>query len=258
VLFPQLDEDAMTELVHYEQADGVATVTLDSPHNRNALSRQLVGELFERLDQAADDEGAKVVVLRSADRVFCSGADLSEAAEGSMEEGARAIVDLQRRILTHPLPVVTRLAGPVRAGGLGVVAASDVVICSEEVTFAFTESRLGLAPAVISLTVLPRLTSRAAYDTFLTGRTFDATEAAAMGLVTRSVPDAHLDEAVAETCAELAKAHPQGLRETKALLARDLLAHIDAGADDMAALSARLFGSDDAREAMLAFLSRKK
>jgi enoyl-CoA hydratase/carnithine racemase len=257
VLFPQLDEDAMTELVHYEQADGVATVTLDSPHNRNALSRQLVGELFERLDQAADDEGAKVVVLRSADRVFCSGADLSEAAEGSMEEGARAIVDLQRRILTHPLPVVTRLAGPVRAGGLGVVAASDVVICSEEVTFAFTESRLGLAPAVISLTVLPRLTSRAAYDTFLTGRTFDATEAAAMGLVTRSVPDAHLDEAVAETCAELAKAHPQGLRETKALLARGVLARLEADAEDMIALSARLFGSDEAREAMLAFLSRK-
>ena len=247
----------MTELVHYEQGGGVATITLDSPHNRNALSRQLVEELFGRLDQAAADGGAKVVVLRSADRVFCSGADLSEAASGSMEEGARAIVDLQRRILTHPLPVVTRLAGPVRAGGLGIVAASDVVVCSDEVTFAFTESRLALAPAVISLTVLPRLTSRAAYDTFLTGRTFDAAEAAAMGLVTRSVPDAHLDEEVRRVCTELAKAHPQGLRETKALLARPLLENLEANAEDMIALSARLFGSDEAREAMLAFLSRK-
>jgi len=247
----------MTELVHYEAADGVGTITLDSPHNRNALSRQLVGELFERLDQAAADEAARVVVLRSADRVFCSGADLSEAATGSMQEGARAIVDLQRRLLRLPLPVVTRLAGPVRAGGLGIVAASDVVICSEQVTFAFTESRLALAPAVISLTVLPRLTSRAASETFLSGRTFDAAEAATMGLVTRSVPDAHLDEAVAETCTELAKAHPQGLRETKALLARDLLAHLEANAEDMVALSARLFGSDEAREAMLAFLGRK-
>jgi enoyl-CoA hydratase/methylglutaconyl-CoA hydratase len=247
----------MTELVHYEVADGIATITLDSPGNRNALSRQLVGELFERLDRARDDADAKVVVLRSADRVFCSGADLSEAATGSMEEGARAIVDLQRRILSHPLPVVTRLAGPVRAGGLGIVAASDVVVCSEEVTFAFTESRLALAPAVISLSVLPRLTSRAAYDTFLTGRTFDAAEAAAMGLVTRTVPDAHLDEAVADVCGELAKAHPQGLRETKALLARDVLERLEANAEDMVALSARLFGSDEAREAMLAFLSRK-
>ena len=247
----------MTELVHYEVADGVATITLDSPHNRNALSRQLVGELFGCLDRARDDAEAKVVVLRSAARVFCSGADLSEAATGSMEEGARAIVDLQRRILTHPLPVVTRLAGAVRAGGLGIVAASDIVLCSEEVSFAFTESRLALAPAVISLSVLPRLTSRAAYDTFLTGRTFDATEAAAMGLVTRSVPDAHLDEAVADVCADLAKAHPQGLRETKALLARGILENLEAGAEDMIALSARLFGSDEAREAMLAFLSRK-
>jgi enoyl-CoA hydratase/carnithine racemase len=247
----------MTELVHYGAADGVATITLDSPHNRNALSRQLVSELFERLDRARDDADAKVVVLRSADRVFCSGADLSEAATGSMEEGARAIVDLQRRILTHPLPVVCRIAGPVRAGGLGIVAASDIAICSEEVTFAFTESRLALAPAVISLSVLPRLTSRAAYDTFLTGRTFDATEAAAMGLVTRSVPDAHLDETVAEACADLSKAHPQGLRETKALLARPVLARLEADAEDMIALSARLFGSDEAREAMLAFLSKK-
>ena len=159
-------------LVRYAVADGVGTITLDSPHNRNALSRQLVTELVAALETARTDDTV-VVVVRSADRVFCSGADLSEAATGSMEDGARAIVDLQRRILAHPLPVVTRLAGPVRAGGLGIVAASDIVVCSEDVTFAFTESRLALAPAVISLSVVPRLTSRAAYDTFLTGRTFD-------------------------------------------------------------------------------------
>jgi enoyl-CoA hydratase/carnithine racemase len=126
------------------------------------------------------------------------------------------------------------------------------------VTFAFTESRLALAPAVISLTVVPRLTSRAAAETFLTGRTFGAIEAAEMGLVTRAVPSEDLDDVVIEVCTELKKAHPQGLRETKALLARDLVARIDAQADDMAALSARLFGSEEAREAMTAFLNRKK
>jgi enoyl-CoA hydratase/methylglutaconyl-CoA hydratase len=199
-----------------------------------------------------------VVVIRSADRVFCSGADLSEASEGGMEEGARTMVEMQRRIVTHPKPVVTRIAGPVRAGGLGIVAASDVVICGDDVTFAFTESRLALAPAVISLTVLPRLTSRAAADTFLTGRTFDAAEAAAMGLVTRAVPAGELDAAVADVCDELRKAHPQGLRETKALLAGDLVRRIDDQGEPMAALSARLFGSDAAHEAMLAFLSRKR
>src|SRR5215217_1799638 len=101
----------MTELVHYGAADGVGTITLDSPHNRNALSRQLITELFERLEEAAADDDVRVLVLRSADRVFCSGADLSEAAGGSMTEGARALVDLQRVIVTHPKPVITRLAG---------------------------------------------------------------------------------------------------------------------------------------------------
>lgn len=247
----------MSELVHYEVVDRVGTITLDSPHNRNALSRQLVTELFGHLDTSAADE-SRAVVLRSADRVFCSGADLSEAATVPMEEGTRAIVELQRKILSSPKPVITRLAGPVRAGGVGIVAASDIAICQDDVTFAFTESRLGLAPAVISLTVLPRLTSRAASDVFLTGRTFSAAEAAEMGLVTRSVPADQLDAAIADAVAELGQAHPQGLAETKALLSRDLLARIDAGADDMVALSSRLFGSDGAREAMEAFLSRRK
>lgn len=245
------------ELVHYAVADGVGTITLDSPHNRNALSRQLIDELFQHLDAAAEDDAVRVVVLRSADRVFCSGADLSEAASGSMTEGAGALVELQRVILTHPKPIVTRLAGPVRAGGLGIVAASDLVICSDDVTFALTESRLALAPAVISLTLIPRLTSRAAYDTFLTGRGFDAAEAAAMGLVTRSVPGVELDAAVEAACAELLKAHPQGLRETKKVLARGVLEYLEANAEEMIALSARLFSSDEAREAMLAFLTKK-
>lgn len=245
------------ELVHYASEDGVATITLDSPHNRNALSRQLINELFERLEVAADDDGVRVVVLRSADRVFCSGADLSEAAGGSMTEGAGALVELQRVILSHPKPIVTRLGGPVRAGGLGIVASSDLVICGDDVTFALTESRLALAPAVISLTLIPRLTSRAAYDVFLSGRTFDAAEAAAMGLVTRTVPAADLDAAVEGACADLLKAHPQGLRETKKVLAGSVLAYLEANADDMVALSARLFGSDEAREAMLAFLTKK-
>jgi len=246
----------MTELVHHDVADGVGTITLDSPHNRNALSRQLVTELFAALEAARSDDSA-VVVLRSADRVFCSGADLSEATEGAMEQGTRALVDLQRLIVTHPKPVVVRLAGPVRAGGLGLVASADIAICSDDVTFAFTEARLGVAPAVISLTVLARMTSRAAFDTFLTGRTFDAAEAAAMGVVTRNVPADQLDDEIARVCDDLRQAHPQGLAETKALLAREVVARIDAGADDMAALSARLFASDGAREAITAFLQHR-
>lgn len=249
--------DETVELVHYRVENAIGTITLDSPSNRNALSRRLLTGLFDALTAASSDE-SRVVVIRSADRVFCSGADLSEAASGGMEEGTKALVELQRLILTHPKPVVVRLAGPVRAGGLGIVASADVAICSDDVTFAFTEARLGLAPAVISLTVLPRMTSRGAYDTFLTGRGFDAAEAASMGLVTRSVPADRLDAEIGQVCSDLMEAHPQGIAETKALLARDLLDRIERHGYDMCSLSARLFASDGAREAMTRFLERRK
>src|SRR5688500_11126091 len=168
----------MSELVHLDVADGLATLTLDSPHNRNALSRQLVSELFDGLGRAEQDDGVKVVLLRSADRVFCSGADLSEASADGMVEGARTIVELQRRVVASPKPVVVRLDGPVRAGGIGIVAAADIAVASPEATFALTEVRLGLAAAVISLSVFHRMSSRAGTRAVLTGETFDATLAA--------------------------------------------------------------------------------
>lgn len=247
----------MTELVHYAVADRVATITLDSPHNRNALSRQLVTELFQRLRAADADESAAVVLVTSTGRVFCSGADLSEAASGGMEEGTRAIVELQRLIVGMDKPVVTRLAGAVRAGGIGIVAASDIVVAAEEATFALTEVKLGLAAAIISLTVHHRMTPRAAALTTLGGEVFTGAQAAAYGLVTVAVPATKLDAEVARVCASLATGDPQGLRESKRILNRDLLARIDAHGEEMAELSTRLFASDAARAAMTAFLNRR-
>jgi len=247
----------MSELVHLSVADQVATITLDSDHNRNALSRQLVTELSEHLTGADADPQSKAILIRSAGSVFCSGADLSEAASGGMIDGAKAIVALQRQIATLAKPVVVELGGPVRAGGLGILGAADIVIAAESVTFQLTEVRLGLAAAVISLSLLPRFTDRGASDLFLTARKFDAIEAVAVGLITRAVPDAQLQDAVASVLTDLAKAHPQGLRESKKLLNHDLVARIDALCDQVAAQSAELFSSDEAREAMTAFLSKK-
>lgn len=246
------------ELVHLTVDGAVATITLDSPHNRNALSRRLVTELADRLERADADDAVRVVVVTSADRVFCSGADLSEAAASGNSDGVQAIVGLQRFLVGMSKPAVAVVRGPVRAGGIGIVAACDIVVCADDATFALTEVKLGLAPAVISLTVLHRLTSRAAAYACLTGAPFSGAEAVQMGLVTRAVPAGELDDAAAAVCAELATGAPQGLRETKALLARDLLDRIDDRADEMAELSARLFASDAAREAMTAFLNRKK
>jgi enoyl-CoA hydratase len=247
----------MTELVHLDVADAVATITLDSEHNRNALSRQLVTELAAHLAAADADDDVRAILVRSAGTVFCSGADLSEATSGGMADGAAAIIALQRQIATSSKPVVVELRGAVRAGGLGIVGAADLVIATESVTFALTEVRLALAPAVISVSLLPRLTDRAAADLFLTARSFDAAEAVTYGLVTRAVPDVELDAEVARALGDLVKGYPQGLRETKKLLNRDLIARIDDLGDELAALSADLFGSDEARAAMTAFLERR-
>jgi enoyl-CoA hydratase/methylglutaconyl-CoA hydratase len=243
-------------LVHYDVEGAVAHLILDSPHNRNALSRQLAAELAAGLDRAEADQAAKVIVLRSAGEVFCSGADLSEVSSATLpEEGPRMLIALTRRIAAHDKPVVAAVRGAVRAGGVGLVGAADIAIASPDANFALTEVRLGLAPAAISLVLLPRLTPRSASRTFLTGERFDAAAALASGLVTEVADD--LDGAVARVTADLCKAHPQGLRETKRLLNAALIRHLDDHAGEMTALSGRLFGSDGAREAMTAFLNRR-
>jgi enoyl-CoA hydratase/methylglutaconyl-CoA hydratase len=245
-------------LVHYRVDDHVASLVLDSQHNRNALSRRLVSELYDGLATAEADDDVKVVLVRAEGRTFCSGADLSEASDQGMEQAAGVLVDLQRRIATLPKPVVARVHGAVRAGGIGIVAAADVAIASDDASFALTEVKLGLAAAIISLTVHHRMSPRAASLTTLGGEVFSGTEAAAYGLVTKAVPADRLADEVQERCASLASGAAQGLRESKRILNHDLLERIDTRGEEMAALSARLFASDEAKEAMTAFLNRKK
>ncbi len=150
------------ELVHYSVDRQIATITLDSPHNRNALSERLVAELAHRLDLAAADGGVRAVLLTHTGPAFCSGADLSEAQAGGARDGAVRLLALLRQLLCLAKPVVAAVDGHARAGGLGVVGACDIVLAGPRASFAFSEARLGLAPAVISLTTLPRLSGRAA------------------------------------------------------------------------------------------------
>ena len=256
-------ESSPTELVHLDieavnDTTAVASITLDSPANRNAMSQALLEQLTSHLHTVAADPNVRAVVVRAAGPVFCSGADMSEAARDGMEYGARAMVELQRQLVGLPKPVIARIHGPVRAGGLGIVSACDVAIAAESVSFAFTEVRLGLAPAVISLTTLPRLTDRAAAATFLSGDPFDAAEAQRIGLITRSVADTDLDAAVYEVVSSWCLGTAQGLRETKALLSHSLLERIDLLGEQVAEQSARLFSSAEARAAMRALLGRRK
>ncbi|GGF96848.1 enoyl-CoA hydratase [Rhodococcoides trifolii] len=240
--------------VKYEVADGAATLTLDSPSNRNALSSALVGELLGGLEAAIRDSAVRAIVLTHTGGTFCAGADLTEAGS-SPEQRTQQMVDLLRAVVECPKPVVGVIDGHVRAGGMGLVGACDIVVSGPASTFALTEARLGLAASIVSLTLLPRLTSRAAGRYFLTGEKFGPEKAEAIGLVSDIAPDPHA--AAAEILNSLRKASPQGLSESKALTTRSILADFDSLADELAATSARLFASDEAREGMMSFLEKR-
>jgi methylglutaconyl-CoA hydratase len=246
------------ELVHLEVEAGVATVTLDSPANRNALSAQLRRELLAHLDTALADDTARVVVLGHTGRVFCSGMDLKESrGAGASDQGVNEVPAILSRIWTAPKPVVAKVAGPARAGGVGLVAACDVAVAAESATFAFSEVRIGVIPAVISVTVLPRLLPRAAHELFLTGETFDAARAVAVGLVNSAVPADHLDAEVARYVEMLCLGAPGALAATKAMLRADRPASMDAQFAEMLALSARFFAAEEGQEGMRAFAEKR-
>jgi enoyl-CoA hydratase/carnithine racemase len=244
-------------LVNLDVRGPVATITLDSPHNRNALSRQLVAELTAHLEAADSSDEVRVVVVTHTGNTFCAGADLTEAAEGGMEQATRALLGLLRQIVALSTPVVAVVRGHVRAGGVGVVGACDFALATDTSTFAFSEVLLGLAPAIISLTTSGRLSDRDVARKYLTGSTFDGVEAARAGLISSSVPPESIDAAARSLIEELKKASPQGVRETKRLLNAQLVKRIDAEGHDLVALSARLFASEEARAAMSAFRDRR-
>ncbi|MFO7191023.1 MULTISPECIES: enoyl-CoA hydratase-related protein [Thermocrispum] len=251
------------ELVHYRADHGVATITLDSPHNRNALSAQLRRELAQALTTALQDDAVRVIVLDHTGPVFCAGMDLKEArGAGASEQGVNEFPQLLSRIMTSPKPVVAKLAGPARAGGVGLVAAADIAVAVDDATFAFSEVRIGVVPAVISVPVLPRLLPRAAHELFLTGAPFDAARAAEIGLINAAVPRDQLDATVDGYVTALAAGGPNALAATKELLRRRTGAAdeeaLKAAFDEMLALSARFFASAEGQEGIRAFAEKRK
>ena len=246
-------------LVEYVCEGPLARLTLNSPHNRNALSTALVTQLHQGLRDAAADPAVRAVVLGHTGGTFCAGADLSEAGGGDPYDvavaRAREMTTLLRDIVESPLPVIGAIDGHVRAGGFGLVGACDIVVAGPRSTFALTEARIGVAPAIISLTLLPKMSSRAASRYYLTGETFDAHTAAEIGLITMAADD--VDAAVATLVANVGKGSPQGLAASKALTTAAVLEGFDRDAQRLTEESARLFVSDEAREGMLAFLQKR-
>lgn len=249
----------MDTLVEYAVAGPAARLTLNSPHNRNALSTALVGQLHQGLRDAAADSAVRVVVLGHEGGTFCAGADLTEAGGGNPFDvavgRAREMTALLRAIVSAPLPVIAAVDGHVRAGGFGLVGACDIAVAGPRSTFALTEARIGVAPSIISLTLLPKLSPRAAARYYLTGETFGAAEAAEIGLVTMAADD--VDAAVEKLVADVSRGSPQGLAASKALTTAAVLEGFDRDAERLTEESARLFVSDEAREGMMAFLQKR-
>lgn len=260
-----MSEVTTGELVHLEVGDGVATVALDSPSNRNALSTRLVSELHARLTAAIGDEAVRVIVLTATGPVFCAGADLKERREGSEPQRgsgsstppAVPFPDVLSLIWNSPKPVIARLNGPARAGGIGLVAACDIAVAPDTATFAFTEVRLGVVPGVIAVTCLRRMQPQAASEYFLTGETFDGPRAVEIGLLNRAVPADELDPTVDRYTRMLLRGAPEALAITKELVREVPGMPLDEGFSRMAALSEQRFASAEGREGVAAFAKRR-
>ena len=231
---------------------GIATLTLDSPANRNALSRAMRAQLRTALADALADDAVRVVVLDHTGRVFCSGMDLTEAAGGAAgDQGVRELPELLETVWRSPKPVVAVLRGPADWGWRPRATSSSP---RASATFAFSEVRLGIVPAVISTVVLPRMLPHTAHRLMLTGEVFDAATAAAGGLVDLCVPDDEVDPAVAARVTALATGGPAALAETKRLLRAGGL---HGSAEELLELSARFFAGEEGQEGIAAFREKR-
>lgn len=282
--------DGQHPVVQVERRGPVCRLTLDSPANRNALSTRLLAELALALREVQADPDVRAVVLTATGPAFCSGADLAErlaaagaaaapgapagaparapagapaardavpADDGGDHAPAASLPDVLSLLVSLPQPVVARVGGHVRAGGLGLVAACDLAVAADHATFAFTEVRVGVAPAVIAVPALRVMGRRAFARYALTGEVFGAAEAAAAGLLTAAMPAAELDGWVAGALDGVLRSSPPAVAATKDLLEGLGGRGWDEAMSTAAALSDDLFGSDGAAEGMAAFLARR-
>ncbi len=241
---------ADTPLVRRSDTPPVAVLTLDSPANRNALSKRLVVELAAHLGEAAADVGVRAVAVTATGNTFCSGADLTDPP---VDSGPGSFPALLEQMWDYPKPLIAAVNGHVRAGGFGLVAVADVVVCSVDATFALTEVRLGLVPAVISVPLLRRMDPLAAHRFFLTGERFSAEQAREAGLVGTLVEPGRLEAELGALAAEFAHCEPEALAATRALMREVPTLGVSEGFARATEVSRRFFSSARAAEGIAAF-----
>jgi methylglutaconyl-CoA hydratase len=234
-----------------------AWITLDSPENRNALSADLVRELGVHLRNASDDPAVRAIVLTGAGSAFCAGADLKNRGDMGDGGGGNPFVDILRLMRDGPKPVIAAINGAAFGGGLGLVAASDIAVAVAGAKFSFSEVRLGLIPAMISVVVLPKLGEHQTMRLFLTGERFDAERALDYGLLHRVAPEDGLAAAVQEEVDAIAKGGPIAIAEAKRLVRHVARVPEDEAFRYAEAKIAALFASAEAAEGMAAFVGKR-
>jgi methylglutaconyl-CoA hydratase len=246
----------MSEAVRYQALAGVATLTMDQPDSRNALTPELVEGLAEGLQTAQADAGVRVVVLTNTGPAFCAGADLSGRSNPAVKPRV-GVDEVMAAIMDSPKPVVGRVAGHCMGGGVGLAAACDLSVAHTGVRFGFTEVRLGVAPAIISVVCLPKLRRGDALELYLTGERISASRAAEVGLITSAVPEEALDAAVTELVAKLTAGGPGALAAAKKLVFEVPGKERAEAFTWMAEVSRSLFASEEAAEGMAAFREKR-
>jgi methylglutaconyl-CoA hydratase len=243
---------------------GVARLTLNRPDIHNAFDDDLILRLTEALERIEADPAVRAVVLAATGKSFSAGADLNwmrrmagySAAENRAD--ADRLAEMLRRLNRLAKPTVALVQGAAFGGGVGLIACCDIVVAARPARFALTEVRLGILPAVISPYVVAAIGERAARRYLLTAERFDAVEAHRLGLVHAVVEADALESTGATLLAELAKAGPQALGETKDLIFRVSRGPVDqAMIDDTAARITRIRASDEGREGLGAFLDKR-
>ncbi|MCH1514963.1 MAG: enoyl-CoA hydratase-related protein [Acidimicrobiales bacterium] len=247
-------------LIGTEFDEGVLTVTLQDEENRNALSVGLTSELAQTLDEAEGNPDVRVIILTNSGRVFCAGADLSERSSRKEDKSSTKPIDpleIFGRFRESSKPYIGKISGHCVAGGMGIAAAMDISISIEEAKFGFTEVRIGVAPAMISVLCLPKMRPAEASEAFLRGNRFSASEAARMGLINAAVPANEIDSVIQEIVSDIKAGGPEAIAAAKQLTLRVPQMQVDEAFTWTSELSASLFKGEEAQEGMRAYLDKR-
>jgi methylglutaconyl-CoA hydratase len=249
--------------VQYQESENIATIVLNRPDKRNAISYELIDDLLAALTHAAAS-AAQIVILTGAGKAFCAGMDMANLREliGRSDEqnlkDSETMAGLFRSLYDFPKPTIAAVNGPALAGGTGLATLCDFTLAAPEATFGYTEVKIGFVPGIVSSYLISNVGEKRARELLLTGRVFGAEEARDLGLVTEIVPLEKLMHRARELAAQLLENSPASLRVTKELLSWFTKDQMDRQIARAVKENAAIRQTADFREGITAFLEKRK